>query len=147
VEEAARLLGVAQLRDITAGDLSRLDQLPETLHRRARHVVTENARVLAFRAAVADAALDTLGDLLAASHRSLRDDYEVSLPEIDALVTIAATTPGVLGARLTGGGFGGSVVALAESRQANGAAKQIVDSYGIQLGRTATVISPSSTAP
>jgi galactokinase len=143
VEEASRLLGVKQLRDVSAGDLSRLDQLPEPLRRRARHVVTENARVLAFHDAVVDGALDALGNLLAASHRSLRDDYEVSLPEIDALVSIANDTPWVLGARLTGGGFGGSVVVLAESRLASGAAKQIVAGYWTQLGRTATVISPS----
>ncbi|MFL5308046.1 MAG: galactokinase, partial [Polyangia bacterium] len=85
-ERAALELGVPQLRDLTVEDLPRIAGLPSPLNRRARHVVTENARVLAFRASLESGDLDHLGALLGQSHRSLRDDYEVSLPDIDELV-------------------------------------------------------------
>lgn len=85
----------------------------DILRRRARHVRTECARVTAFAAALAAGDLTTAGDLVTASHRSLRDDAGVSTPVLDALVDDLLTVPGVLGARLTGAGFGGSVVALA----------------------------------
>lgn len=103
-ERAAALLGVASLRDAQLDDA---DDDP-----RARHVVTENARVLAFAAALRDGDVDALGPLLLASHASLRDDFEVSTPELDLLVD-AFLAAGALGARLTGAGFGGCVVALA----------------------------------
>jgi galactokinase len=111
-EEAARKLGVAQLRDAGEGDLPAIARLPGVLARRARHVVTENARVLAAVQALRGGDLAALGRLFTQSHESMRDDFEVSIPEIDRLVEIAASTAGVLGARLTGGGFGGSIVAL-----------------------------------
>ena len=82
------------------------------LRRRARHVLTENARVRATAAALADGDLAGLGPLLAAGHASLRDDFEVSVPAVDDLVARLSSTDGVLGARMTGGGFGGCVVAL-----------------------------------
>ncbi|HEX2038511.1 MAG TPA: hypothetical protein VHF47_02140, partial [Acidimicrobiales bacterium] len=84
------------------------------VRRRARHVVSENQRVREFADALAAGHLRDLGDLMACSHASLRDDFEVSVPALDALVARLASTPGVLGARLTGAGFGGCVVALAE---------------------------------
>ena len=84
------------------------------LRRRARHVLTENARVRVFADALRRLDLPALGPLLAASHTSLRDDFEVSTPVLDALVERLVATPGVLGARLTGAGFGGCVVALTE---------------------------------
>jgi galactokinase len=80
--------------------------------RRARHVVTENARVAAFVAALEAGDVEATGRLMDASHASLRDDFEVSTPVVDALVARLARMPGVLGARMTGGGFGGCVVAL-----------------------------------
>jgi galactokinase len=83
------------------------------VRRRARHVVTENARVDAFVAALERDELDRLGPLMAESHASLRDDFEVSTPELDALVARLSSTPGVFGARMTGAGFGGCVVAVA----------------------------------
>ena len=107
VEEAARLLG-QPLREAPTGALD--DPL---LRRRARHVVTENARVLAFAAALRAGDLAAAGELMLASHASLRDDFEVSTPILDALVARLSNTPGVWGARLTGAGFGGCVVALA----------------------------------
>jgi galactokinase len=109
-EEAARLLGVKSLRDID--DVERLASLPDLLRRRARHVVTENARVLQ---AVACTSGRQFGELMNASHASLRDDYEVSTRELDALVAILQRQPGVHGARLTGAGFGGACVALCDA--------------------------------
>ena len=112
-EAAAHLLHVASLRDLTLADLPRAMDLPEPLGRRVRHVVTENARVLDAAAALRAGDLTTLGRLFAESHASMRDDYEVSAPEVDLLVDIATAEEGILGARLTGGGFGGSIVAVA----------------------------------
>ena len=106
-EEAARQLGVAQLRDIDVQDLPRVMQLDERLGRRARHVITEDARVVAAVAVMRSGDLDALGQLFYASHDSMRDDYEVSIPEIDLIVDLARAIPEVYGARLTGGGFGG----------------------------------------
>jgi galactokinase len=103
---AAVLLGVDSLRDAAGGA-----GLPDPLDRRVRHVVTENGRVTAAVAALEAADLDTLGELLDASHRSLRDDYEVSVPEVERAVE-ACREAGALGARIMGGGFGGSVLAL-----------------------------------
>jgi galactokinase len=109
-EEAMRRIG--PLREATAADVDGIDD--PTVRRRARHVVTENERVAAFADALRDGRLDLLGELLLASHASLRDDFEVSTPRLDAVVEELAATPGVLGARLTGAGFGGCVVAVAE---------------------------------
>ena len=103
---------IGPLRDADLEDVAGIED--PVLRRRARHVVSENDRVRAFASALADGRLDVLGELLLASHASLRDDYEVSTPALDALVDRLASTPGVLGARLTGAGFGGCVVALTE---------------------------------
>lgn len=109
-ETAARLLGVTALRDVTSADLAR--ELPPPLDRRVRHVVTENARVVAAAAGV-DA--HRFGELMNASHASLRDDYEVSVLALDFLVRLLQEHSCVYGARLTGAGFGGACVALAQS--------------------------------
>jgi galactokinase len=103
---------IGPLREANLADAEAL--VDPVLRRRARHVVTENQRVLEFTDALAGARLDALGPLMAASHASLRDDFEVSTPELDDLVAKLTATPGVIGARLTGAGFGGCVVALAE---------------------------------
>jgi galactokinase len=103
---ACAALGIASLRD--AEDLSALDG---TLLKRARHVVTENARVNATAEALDAQELETVGRLLDASHASLRDDYEASVPEVEATVK-ALKAAGAAGARMVGGGFGGSVLAL-----------------------------------
>lgn len=110
-EEAARLLGVRALRDIKPEDLPRVETLPEPLRRRARHVVTENARVLEGVHALRAQDAATFGHLMIASHRSLREDFDVSTPQLDQLVDICLQH-GAVGARLTGAGFGGAVVAL-----------------------------------
>jgi galactokinase len=112
-----RLPGVRALRDVTEEDFERYaPELPKLLLRRARHVVTENARTLAAAQLLERGELDRFGALMAASHASLRDDYEVSCPELDLAVEIALDVPGVYGSRMTGGGFGGCAIALAAGR-------------------------------
>lgn len=127
---------IRALRDVDAALLAaeawRLDPVEV---RRARHVVSENQRVLDSVAALAAGDLAGFGALMVASHRSLRDDYEVSGPELDALVAIALDMPGVLGARLTGAGFGGCVVALAAAADAETAAAAIAARYRAATGR------------
>jgi galactokinase len=108
-EEAARRLGVDSLRDLQTSDLPRIAALPSPLDRRARHVVTENRRVLD---AVAAPSAAIFGALMNASHASLRDDYDVSVPPLDRLVALLQADADVHGARLTGAGFGGACVAL-----------------------------------
>ena len=136
-EQAAALLGVASLRDVSG--MAQLEALPALLQRRARHVVTENARVLQ---AVNCTTAGAFGELMNASHASLRDDYEVSTAGLDTLVALLQAQPGVFGARLTGAGFGGACVALCEAdalpevaqavlaayRQSGGAGRQLVPS-------------------
>ena len=108
---------VRALRDVTRDRLeSARGDLSERLYRRCRHVVTENARVEAAADALAARDLSRFGQLMAASHHSLRDDYEVSCAELDAMVAIAMQNDGVYGARMTGGGFGGCVVCLIDER-------------------------------
>ncbi|HWF82332.1 MAG TPA: galactokinase [Streptosporangiaceae bacterium] len=110
-EEAARLLGVPALRDIA--DPGAIDRLADpVLRRRARHVVTENDRVLRTVELLRGCQLAAIGPLLTASHASLRDDFEVSWPQANTAVGTAISA-GALGARMTGGGFGGSVIAMA----------------------------------
>jgi galactokinase len=110
-EDAAATLGVA-LRDATLDDVASLSD--PVLRHRARHVVSENQRVLAAVEAMRAGDAPTAGAILVEGHVSLRDDFEVSLPEIDALVDRLIAAPGVHGARITGAGFGGCVVALTE---------------------------------
>lgn len=107
-ERAARILGVPLLRDATETDLQRLGGIEL---KRARHVVTENARVLAAVAALRAGDFAAFGELMYQSHASLRDDFEVSVPELDTFVELARAS-GALGARLTGAGFGGCAIAL-----------------------------------
>jgi galactokinase len=114
-ERSAAALGLAALRDVTDLDAA-LAALPDAVQRRrVRHVVTENRRVLDVTQRLCDGSDPRrIGDLLTASHTSLRDDYEVSVPELDLAVDTALGA-GAYGARMTGGGFGGSVIALVDS--------------------------------
>jgi galactokinase len=141
-DEAARQLGVAALRDVGATELARLARLPPPLDRRARHVVTENARVLAAVRAIQDGDLRELGALLRAAHASMRDDFEASLPAIDRLVELANADRTIYGARLTGGGFGGSIVALAAPGEGASAADRIAARYGAETGLCPQVLLP-----
>ncbi|AYF97450.1 galactokinase [Protaetiibacter intestinalis] len=111
-EAGAAALGVASLRDVTVDDLPRAQQLlDDVTFRRVRHVVTENQRVLDTVATLASEGPTAIGELLDASHRSMRDDFEISVPELDLAVETAQEN-GAIGARMTGGGFGGSAIAL-----------------------------------
>ena len=112
---AARALGLSSLRDATLDHVARLDD--ELLRRRASHVVTENARVLDVVDLLCADRLRDIGPVLTASHASMRDDFEISAPELD-LAVAAALDAGALGARMTGGGFGGSAIALVEDADA-----------------------------
>jgi galactokinase len=103
---------IGPLRSARTADLQQLDD--ETLRRRARHVITENGRVREAVRTLADRDLEAFGELVDDSHRSLRDDFEVSTPTVDAVVEAARARPGVIGARLTGAGFGGCVVVVHE---------------------------------
>lgn len=141
-EEAAARLGVGELRDLSIAEVDRVHTLPEPLNRRARHVVTENERVLQAVAAFRAGDLAAAGRLLSESHVSMRDDFEVSIPEMDLLVSIAGTDAGVYGARLTGGGFGGSAVALARRESARQTAERIAAEYSRESGRTGTILVP-----
>jgi galactokinase len=135
-------LGVASLREVEIVDLPRVMQLPDPLGRRARHVIAENARVLRAIEAMHDGDVRVLGSLFDESHASMRDDYEVSVPAVDRLVSIAQTEPHVYGARLTGGGFGGSVVALVERGAAASVAAAVLRRYAPAPGATPRVLVP-----
>jgi galactokinase len=128
-EQAAALLGVPALRDVT--DLDWLDRLPDpVLRRRARHVVTEDRRVLEVTGLLRTGDVAEVGPLLTESHRSLRDDFEVSWAQADVAVD-AATAAGALGARMMGGGFGGSVIVLVPAGQA----ARVVAAVGAEYDR------------
>jgi galactokinase len=130
-EDAARVLGVPSLRDVTDSP-GAVDQIEDPLlRRRARHVVTENARVLEVVRLLRAGEVGRCGPLLTASHVSLRDDFEVSWPQADVAVE-AAVADGALGARMTGGGFGGSVIALADVGQAAGVRVAVSDAFAGQ---------------
>jgi len=141
-ERAAKLLGVEKLRDLTESDFARISKLPDPLDRRARHVVTENARVQSAIAALRAGDLHRLGELFNSSHDSQRDDYEVSIPEIDLLVELARQDDRVYGARLTGGGFGGSIVLLTELGSGRSVAGTVVSKYASESKNRATILVP-----
>jgi len=126
-EQAARLLGVEALRDVSAAQLhARRGSLPEVVLRRARHIVAENERTLEAADAMEDGEARRVGRLMNESHASLRDDFEVSSPALDAMAECAREASGCYGARMTGGGFGGCVVALVDEA----AARAFLDGVG-----------------
>ena len=135
-EEAARILRVKALRDISNPEI--VESLPEPLRRRARHVVTEDNRVLE---AIQGISPQRFGELMNASHASLRDDYEVSVPALDTLVAILQANPGVFGARLTGAGFGGACVALVENGRGKAIAQTTLESYN-KAGHKGKILVP-----
>jgi galactokinase len=143
VSMLAPLLGLgpgAQLRDVSPEQLEEhRTALPDTLYRRARHVVSENARTLQAVALMKegldrDDNMHRLGELLYASHASLRDDYEVSSKELDLLVELAHSVTGVAGARMTGAGFGGCTVNIVQERHLRNFEKQVVERYRARTG-------------
>jgi galactokinase len=150
-EAAARAFGVAALRDVSVdqltaaggrparGFVSPITGLEETTYRRARHVVTENARTLAAADAMRRHDAVELGRLMVASHESLRDDFQVSSAELNAMVACASLEPGCYGARMTGAGFGGCAVALARSDLTQALAERVAACYRRATGLSASV--------
>src|SRR3954469_1304249 len=137
---------VTSLRDVT---IAMLEAARATLdpiaYARARHIVTENARVQATIAAFADNDLETVGRLFAESHRSLRDDFEVSSPELDAMVAIATSVDGVIGARMTGAGFGGCTVNLVHPEAIGTLTEAVMERYPAMTGLTPMVFPVTAT--
>ena len=131
-EAAASKLGVAALRDVSTDDLEAArDRLDEVEYRRARHVVTENERVLAAVDALRARGLESCGPLLLASHESLRYDYEVSSPELDVAVD-GALAAGAVGARMTGAGFGGCAIALVAADRAEAVEREVSGRFAMR---------------
>jgi len=138
--EAARLLHVRRLRDLTIDELSeRRGELPDLLMRRARHVITEIARTRDAAAALEAGATWRAGRCMNESHESLRDDYEVSTPELDALVHATRAMNGVFGSRLTGAGFGGCTISLVARWAIPEFEERVPWEYKRRTGRLATV--------
>ncbi|XP_038227154.1 galactokinase [Dermochelys coriacea] len=129
-EEAAKALGKASLREAGLADLEAARaQLSEVVYRRARHVIGEIERTSQAAQALRARDYRTFGRLMVESHNSLRDDYEVSCPELDELVAAALDVSGVYGSRMTGGGFGGCTVTLLEAEAAEEALQHIQEKY------------------
>lgn len=134
-EQAAELLGVPSLRDVTWPQFqTEQDKLPERIRKRARHVIQEIERTQQAAEALARGDLDQFGRLMYASHQTLRDDYEVSCKELDLLVDLAREQPGVYGARMTGGGFGGCTVSLVDAARAEDFRAKAASQYYQETG-------------
>jgi galactokinase len=144
LEQAMRIVGAHRSSDVGLRDLEELD--PVSL-RRLRHVVTENERVRSFAGALEAADLEAAGALLRKSHSSLRDDYEVSITELDLLVELADSA-GAYGARLVCGGFGGAILALVDASRAEEIGAVVVRQYHSRTGRDGRtlIVEPSSGA-
>jgi galactokinase len=143
-ERAVELLknkkpGVTALRDLSIADLHLIEDLPEPLQRRSRHVVTENDRTLRAAEALASGDFPMMGELMRKSHQSLRDDYEVSCRELDLLVELAAAQDASLGGRMMGGGFGGCTVNLVRRQGIDNFRNEVVSSYHKVTGLEAEV--------
>jgi galactokinase len=144
-EEAAAKLGVKSLRDVTPDQLDKgKAKLSEVVYRRARHVIGEIERTVHCAEGIRESNWPTAGQLMYASHSSLRDDYEVSCPELDAVVEIAEDIGykgGIYGCRMTGGGFGGCCVALVKTSAVVSISKTIASEYKKKTGIDATIFS------
>jgi galactokinase len=145
VEEGTAMLRrhrpeIELLRDATMEDLERWgEEMPENVLRRSRHVVTENLRTVAAADALEAGNLKRLGNLMAAAHASYRDDFEASCEEADIMVAAANHLPGLIGARLTGGGFGGCTVNLVETDKAAEFAARLGEDYHAATGIVAEI--------
>ncbi len=144
-EEAVKILqqfmpNIHSLRDVAPNEFAAYsDQLPSITRKRAEHVVKEIARVQTAVTALRRSDARTFGALMFSGHASLRDLYEVSVPELDALVEIARSSPGCLGARLTGAGFGGCTVNLVDESKATDFIQNLMNGYQQTTGRQAQV--------
>jgi galactokinase len=131
---------IRELRDATLADLEKArSSMSENAYRRCRHIITENIRVEAAAAALAAGDMKRMGQLMAEAHASYRDDFAASCPEVDLLVNLATQQPGIIGARLTGGGFGGCTVNLVEAEHAAAFRKGIHDAYLDRAGIDADI--------
>jgi len=129
------LPGIRALRDISLADLgNNRGLLSETVYKRCRHVVSENARALEVAQALENGKMELLRPLMAESHHSLREDYEVSCPELDVMVDLAMKQAGVLGARMTGGGFGGSTINLVNAADSDKFLRCMTQAYEAATG-------------
>jgi galactokinase len=129
------------LRDVTVGELQQHhSRLSPVIYKRVRHVVTENGRVQEAATALTTGNLAKLGKLMADSHRSLRDDYEVSTPELDLMVELAKDQKDVYGARMTGGGFGGCTINLVHSDRAEKVQQRLEQNYEARTGLKPTIL-------
>ena len=139
-EEGVRLLSrylgpIKALRDVTPEQLeARRRKLPELIYRRCRHIVTENARVLEAERALEAGDFVACGRAMNASHVSMRDDFEITCPEVDMLAGLAQSVDGVYGSRMTGGGFGGCTVSLVEASAVDKASQVLTDGYQVAMG-------------
>jgi galactokinase len=144
-EAAARVLKVAALRDATPAALNKAQkQMEPVVFRRARHVITENERTLQMARAIQVSDWPAIGQLMYSSHASLRDDYEVSCPELDTVVEAAqamGAAAGVIGCRMTGGGFGGCAVSLVKTDQVQRITRALDAAYEKKTGRQTTIFS------
>lgn len=139
-EEAAAFYGVPKLRDLSLSMFeAKADKLDELPRRRARHIVTENMRVLQARDALNVGDVETFGDLMKASHVSMRDDFEISSPALNAMVNHAQAHSACVGARMTGGGFAGCAVALVRKDGATDFAETVAKGYADETGNTPQV--------
>ncbi len=144
-EEGVRLLSrhlgpIKALRDVTPEQLSaQRRKLPDLIYRRCRHIVTENARVLEAERALEAGDFLACGRAMNASHVSMRDDFEITCPEIDALVGLAQAVDGVYGSRMTGGGFGGCTVSLVEADAVDRVSQVLIDGYRVATGLEAEI--------
>ena len=145
VDEGSRVLRAAnpdihELRDATVEDLEKArDSMSENAFLRCRHIITENVRVEEAATALAAGDMKRMGELMAEAHASYRDDFAASCPEVDLLVELAAAEPGVIGARLTGGGFGGCTVNLVEAAHAEAFRRDIHAAYLERAGIDAEI--------
>ena len=131
-ELGAKTMGVESLRELTEGDLPKAKELMDDVtFRRVRHIVTENDRVLRTVEALKDSRLDEFGKLLLASHASMRDDFEISIPELDHAVEVAMQV-GAVGARMTGGGFGGAAIAVIDQSKLEVLESEVKRSFAAQ---------------
>ncbi|RKI54185.1 galactokinase, partial [Corallococcus sp. AB049A] len=136
-EAAARFFGVKALRDVDRDTfMEREDALDPLVRQRAQHVITENDRTVQAAEAMRDGNLSRLGQLMDASHDSLRDDFEVTNEALDTIVMLAREEPGCLGARMTGAGFGGCAVALVETEHADAFVQSVHAKYAQATGNT-----------
>lgn len=141
-EQAAAHLGVALICNLSRERMSEINRLTPTLKRRVTHVLTENSRVPAAVEALRRLDFRRLGELFYESQRSMRDDFEVSVPEIDLLIELCRKEANVYGARMTGGGFGGAIVIACKKNASAVVTESVAKAYRAASGRAATIILP-----